>query len=189
MSEYTAIRAVSQSLKELLEATITAAGVEVVLKSPKEMNNDNQSGISAWLYRVTRNEHTLNRPPERISPMQTRRQPIPINLHYLLTPMMADPQDEQELLGRVLQVFHDHPVLSGGLLKGSLEASGEELRVFLETLTLEELTRVWGALQEPYQTSLSYLVQVVHIDSEEPPVSSTPVSQHDQTYSQILASN
>jgi hypothetical protein len=189
MSDYTAIRAVSLTLQELLATTINTVGVDIVLKSPKEMNTDNETGISVWLYRVTRNEHTLNRPPERISALQTRRQPIPINLHYLLTPIRKDPLDEQELLGRVLQVFLDHTVLSGGLLKGTLVDSGEELRVFLETLTLEELTRIWGALQEPYQTSLSYLVQLINIDSEKPPLSTALVTSHTQTYSQILSSS
>jgi hypothetical protein len=33
-------------------------------------------------------------------------------------------------------------------------------------LTLEELTRIWEALREPYRLSVAYQVRVTHIDSE-----------------------
>lgn len=189
MSQYTAIRAISESLQQVLEGYITDPGVNVELKSPREMNADGDTGISVWLYRVTRNEHTYNHPPQRTAINQVRRQPLPVNLHYLVTPIMSEPLDEQELLGRILQVFNDHPVLSGADLAGGLLGSLDEFRISLETPTLEELTRVWEALQESYQASLSYLIQVVIIDSEEP-AQVGPVVLHSQsTYSQILSSN
>ena len=127
----------------MLEQYITDPGVSVELKSPKEMHFDQDTGISVWMYRVTRNEHILNQPAERIGVNQVRRQPLPVNLHYLVTPMMSDPLDEQELLGRVLEALNDHPVLSGANLAGALLGSQSEFRIALETPTLEELTRVW----------------------------------------------
>jgi len=188
MSEYTVIRAISESLRTLLEQTITEPGVGALLQSPQEMREDDLTGVSVWLYRVTRNEHVLNHAPQRLSATQFERHPLPVNLHYLITPIMTDPLDEQTLIGRILQVFNDHPVLRGSDLQNALAGSADIFRVHLETLTLEELTRIWGALQEPYQTSLSYLVQVVIIDSEEPPRLASPVGARETTYSQILDS-
>ena len=46
----------------------------------------------------------------------------------------------------------------------------ETLRITLEPLPLEELTRVWEALEESYQLSLAYTVQAVTIDSDREPV-------------------
>lgn len=186
MSDYTAIRAVSESIRQLLNDAIMEPGVNVFLQSPQEMREDDTTGVSVWLYRVTRNEHLFNQPRPRVSATTVRRRPLPVNLHYLITPLMSSPVDEQTLLGRILQLFNDAPVLRGGDLRDSLQGSSAEFRIFLETLTLEELTRVWGALQEPYQTSLSYLVQLVHIDSEIPAEAASPVMTGETTYSQIL---
>ncbi len=190
MSEYTSVRAVSKSLRQLLNNQITdPPNVDVVLKSPKEMAIPQQThGISVWLYRVTRNEHGLNHPPERTAANQYSQQPIPVNLHYLITPIMSKPDDEQAVLGRILQVLNDHPVLRGGDLVDDLKGGDEAFRIHLETLSLEELTRIWSALQESYQTSLSYLVQMVSIDSEQPPMIVAPVQKRETMYSQILSS-
>ena len=43
------------------------------------------------------------------------------------------------------------------------------------TDTLEELTRVWTALQESYQLSVAYCVQVALINSEREPERVAPV--------------
>ncbi|MFQ5857713.1 MAG: DUF4255 domain-containing protein [Anaerolineae bacterium] len=193
MSEFTAIAAVSETLRSLLVEHITnstdpqLAGVRIDLRSPKEMREDNETvGISLWLYRVARDGYTLNHPPERIAPNQLRPHPLPVNLFYLVTPIAQNPEDEQILLGRVLQVFNDHAVLRGSDLRDTLEGGTEEFRLTLETLSLEELTRVWDALKESYQLSVCYLVQVVTIDSDHEPVEAAPVLVKEATYTQIL---
>jgi hypothetical protein len=189
MSDYTAIQAVTQTLEELIEANFPPAGPVVRQSSPKEMQQDTQTGISLWLYRITRNEHLLNQPASRPFANQMERHCLPVNLHYLITPILTDPGDEQRFLGLLLQIFNDHPILRGGLLRGDLQGGDEELRVTLETLTLEELTRIWAALQEPYQASLSYQVQHVCIESNRQPLQVAPVMVRDTTCSQILSSS
>lgn len=57
------------------------------------------------------------------------------------------------LLGLVLQVFNDHATVRGSDLKDALLGSDAELRLSFEAPSLEDLTRIWGALQEPYQAS------------------------------------
>lgn len=183
MSEFTAIRAISQSLRDLVESNIPLPGVTVALSTPSEFDGQ---GVSIWLYRVNRNENLLNQPRRRVGADLREQRPLPLNLHYLFTPLMNDPLDEQLLLGRILQLFNDVPVLRGADLHDALAGEDEAFRIHLETLTLEEITRVWSALQESYQTSVSYLVEVVEIDSGLEPEALTPVHVRETTYSQIV---
>lgn len=184
MSNFTAVWAVSKTLQTLLVKQIQldpqfSKEIPVTLESPKAVRATtgtvSESSISVWLYRVVRNEFLLNRQPARPTADRIAYPGIPINLHYLITPMHSDPEMQQVILGKVLQVFHDYALLRGAQLEASLSDSTEELRLSLETLSLEELTRVWSALIEPYQLSVSYSVQVITIDSALEPLKSTPV--------------
>jgi hypothetical protein len=172
MSDYTAVRAVSLALQALLKATITNStdpqlnGVDITLFSPKVMRDKHKDGISLWLYRVNREPDTLNREPERISPTRLRHLPVPLTLHYLITPMRPDPEDEQALLGKVVQVMNDNAVMRGAQVGTVLAADDTELRLVIDGLSLEELARVWDVLKEPYQLSICYVVQIVAIDSD-----------------------
>jgi hypothetical protein len=194
MSDYTVISAVSHTLREILKQNITLSpdaelnGVEIHLLSPKEMQDaGNTSGISLWLYKVSRMAEMLNEPPGRISANQVARVPLPVLLYYLITPFNTHPEVRHTLLGRVLQVLNDHAILRGADLRGVLKGTTERLRVNLEALSLEELSLVWEALSEPYQLSVTYLVQVVLIDSDREPVQSGPVVERDIEYAQILS--
>jgi hypothetical protein len=193
MSDYSVLSAVSSSLLTLLTNNITNAlavplNVTIHLFSPKEMDEAGQvPGISLWLYKVSRMAEMLNEPPERKSATQMARTPLPVLLHYLVTPMATDPLTRQTLLGRVLQVFNDHAILRGADLQGVLQNTTEQLRIILEALTLEELSLVWEALGEPYQLSVTYLVQVAKIDSDLELRKSSPVLDKETTYSQILS--
>jgi hypothetical protein len=172
MSDYTSLSAASLALQKLLKEEITdstdpqLSGVDVFLYSPKRMKEENEEGISLWLYRVNREPDTLNRPPERIGPNLLRSQPLPLTLYFLITPMLAKPQDEQAVLGKVVQVLNDHAIVRGAQVGPVLGADGTELHIALDGLTLEELARVWDVLKEPYQLSVCYLVQTVKIDSD-----------------------
>lgn len=195
MSDFTVIRAVTETLESILEGGITNSpdpqlnGVQIDLRSPKEMREANASGVSLWLYRVGRDADLLNRPPERISPNQVRRSSLPVRLYYLVTPLVTKPEDRQTLIGRVLQLLNDHTQLRGADLQDSLAGSTDEFRVNLETLTLEELTRVWFSLSEPYDLSVSYEVQIVKIDSDNEAVEEPPVLVQTTTYEQIVRSS
>lgn len=193
MSDYSVLSAVSSSLQAVLTNNITNGlavplNVPIQLFSPPEMNTAGAiPGISLWLYKVSRMAEMLNEPPERRSATQLARTPLPVLLHYLVTPMAADPLTCQSLLGRVLQVFNDHAILRGSDLQGVLQNTTEQLRVNLEALTLEELSLVWEALGEPYQLSVTYLVQLAKIDSDLELVKSSAVLEKETTYSQILS--
>jgi hypothetical protein len=193
VSDYSVIRAVSQTLDTLLTTFITNSSdvqiknIPVELLSPKEMEAANEDlGVSLWLYRATRMAEMLNEPPER-KMNQIIPTPLPVLLHYLVTPIAKDPLTRHALMGKVLQVFNDHSILRGADLQGILQGTTEQLRITLEALSLEDLSLIWDALNEPYQLSVSYLVQVVKIDSEFEPVQSSLVVEKDTKYTQILS--
>jgi hypothetical protein len=194
MSDYPVISAVSQTMRTLLTQNITQSSdsqiknVPIELLSPREMEDNQENlGVSVWLYRVSRMADLLNEPPQRISLTQIVRTPLPILLYYLITPVATDPLTRHALLGKVLQVMNDHAILRGADLQGILQGTTDQLRVVLETLSLEDLSLVWDALSEPYQLSVSYMVQLVSIDSAEQPVKTSLVIEKNTQYTQILS--
>lgn len=184
---YTAISATSETLREYLEQQLAAVisfftdgSMEVLLNNPQEMTELGRHGVSLWLYRVVRDGERLNAPRARVSRTEVRREPLPVRLHYLVTPIVgidnpASPLTEQTVLGRVLQALHDHPTLRGADLQGDLAGSEVELVVRLESMNLEEITRVWEAVDRSYQLSVSYEVSVVYIESQRAPDAVSPV--------------
>jgi hypothetical protein len=186
---YTALRASSRTVAKFIEARFQAdpllsgffgGGMVVSLATPQEMNEKPAEGLSVWLYRIIRDDQRLNDPPVRISPTELRPPPLPVRLHYLMTPVTneqtGDPETEQLILGKVLQLFHSHPVLAGADLQAEFAGTEVELRVRLEPLMLEEITRVWEALDGSYQLSISYEVSVVNIMPELEPEQVSPVT-------------
>jgi hypothetical protein len=191
---YTALRATSQTLVEflttkfnndpLLNVHFSAGGggkMVVSLRTPQEMTEKPAEGLSVWLYRIIRDDQRLNDPPLRLSATRLQPPPLPVRLHYLMTPVTdkksGDPGTEQVILGKVLQLFHSHPVLRGADLQDEFIGTEVELKIRLEPMTLDEITRVWEALEGSYQLSVSYEVSVVNImpDLEPEPVSPVEV--------------
>lgn len=192
MSEYTAIRDVSETILSLLETHITNSsepslnGVPIDLRTPRELRIANvQPAVSVWLYRIERNGDLLNHPPPRPAPDRALRTPLSLDLHYLITPLARNPADEQALMGRVLQVLNDFPQPGGSLLQGDLAGTGAKFRVIFDSLSMQDLTQIWQALQESYQFSVTYVVQTVLIDSEREAVRTSPVLVRETEYDLI----
>jgi hypothetical protein len=154
--------------------------LQVSLATPQEMVQQPQEGLSVWLYRLVRDESRLNDPP-LLRPLadgrvETVPPPLPLRLHYLMTPVARGRADtEQRVLGRVLQLLHSTPVLAGAALRGELAGSDAEVHVRLEALSLEEIGRVWEALSGSYQLCVSYEVTLARIRSLALPTRATPV--------------
>jgi hypothetical protein len=153
----------------------------LTLNNPQELAETEHEGVSVWLYLVERDAETLNRPAQRPSRDHLLRRPLPLRLHYLITPMVDHERRkqagelEQLILGKILQVFHDEASLAGARLVNTLSGQPLEFFVRLEPLSLEQITRVWDALEQPYQLCVSYEVSVVPIDSAQAAALIVPV--------------
>jgi hypothetical protein len=175
-----------------LSGFFSGGGMVVSLNTPQEMTERPAEGLSVWLYRIIRDDQRLNDPPLRISATELQQPPLPLRLHYLITPVTnertGDPETEQLILGKVLQLLHSHPVLRGMDLRGEFAGTETELKIRLEPLTLEEIARVWEALEGSYQLSVSYEVSVVNIMPELEPERISPVEIAMPEYGLIVSS-
>ncbi len=181
---FTHIRAASLTLQAVLTRSFRAdhdlatmfdpilgGKANVSLATPDGMESAAEMGLSMWLYRLIRDDQTLNQPPRRIDGTKIRHQPLPLRAHYLMTPIITGnagipaPEAEQLIIGRTLQTFHDEPLITDPDLTGSYQGSGVQLGVRLETLGLDETSRIWEGLERSYQLSVSYEVAIVVIGS------------------------
>jgi hypothetical protein len=203
---HTAIRATSLTLAQVISNGIAAdtelgplfdfggGTMRVVLNTPEEMQENSIQGVSLWLYRVIRDDQRLNAPPQRVTPRQLQPTPLPVRLHYLVTPVVdIDPTDPsasaeraQTLLGKVMQSLYVKPVLRGSDLQNTLAGSSAEIGVRLESHSMDELSRIWTALKRSYALSVSYEAAVVNIDPDVQPVSVTPVHAVVPQYSVVI---
>jgi hypothetical protein len=172
----TALSATSETLRaflqEQLSATVpffAAATMEVSLSDPREMGDGGRQGLSVWLYRVARDDQRLNAPPRRLAADRLEQVPLPLRLHYLVTPVTnletATVATRQTILGRVLQSLYEHPAFRGAELQGDLAGTDAQLYARLEPLVVDEIARVFEALDHGYQLSVSYEVTIVYIRS------------------------
>jgi uncharacterized protein DUF4255 len=192
---FTSLFSTSQALSSYLKAqleSVPAPGLGfggggsriVSINSPHELREEVKlEGLSVWLYRIERDEMRLNLPDQRLSATLLKRPPLPLKLHYLMTPVTfksasgGAPDVEQKILGRVLQALHTKPILQGGdLADTDLEGSDAELHVRLEALALDEMSRVWEALEGSFQLAVSYEVTVINVDADLEPSRIVPVS-------------
>jgi hypothetical protein len=177
---YTVLAATSATLRQMLLDSMLAdvgpsglasfftGSTTVSLETPREMQAAGRQGLSIWLYRVARDDQRLNDPPElRTLPsgeVDVLPTPLPVRLHYLLTPISkTSPDTEQRILGRAMQLFHTYPIVSGPFLRAELTGTDAEIHLHLDALGLEDVTRVWDALDGSYQLCVSYEVTLARI--------------------------
>lgn len=170
--------------------------------APKEDAPTQESPrINLFLYRVTENGYLQNQQiPGRGAPSEYGHPPLTLNLHYLLTaygsnkskteatPAAFDEFDAHVLLGSAMRVFHDVPIVTDRLmtvrapsgrivLDEALRDEFEQIKLSLEPLTLEDVTKVWSALLQRYRLSAAYVVNVVQIESRRARRFPRPVGQ------------
>jgi Pvc16 N-terminal domain len=137
----------------------------ISLQSPKELAEDNSVRLSIYLYRLVENPFLKNQPVAVLEGRRQRATPLALDLCYLVTPLVGTPREQQIVLGKVMQIFYDRALLEGTDLSAAMTAAGEEVRVVLNPVSLEETTRVWQALEMSYRLSVCYVVRVALIDS------------------------
>jgi hypothetical protein len=159
----------------IIERSLTRALVGLSQDPPIAILHDlsepvpmDQPKLTIFLYEVAEDPTSRNRPPVRSQPpgpLTSRKPPMALLLRYLVTPWGGDQVTQHRMLGRALQLFYDDAILDGTQLTGSLAGTPDALHVTLASLTLDQKSWVWYAIQKPYRVSLNYEVRVVNLDA------------------------
>jgi hypothetical protein len=128
-----------------------------------------EAGISLFLYRILPNG-TFRTPPGRIGPNGERYDTkLPLDLHFLLTAWAKEASLQQALLGWMMRILEDTPILPYGLLERSLAGvfqPDEAVEIVLAELNTEDLLHIWETLPHAnYQLSVAYMARNVRLES------------------------
>ena len=188
MSNQLAIAAVTATLRSLL---VRGVGIPEVTARPLDNARRSATGhqLNLFLYQVLPDAALRNQDmPFRTKPGENDYPPLPLMLYYLLTAYSDDEDDTNahRLLGEAMGVLHDHPLLGAAEIKNAtspiaeLSASNlheqiERVRINLQPLTFEDMSKLWTTFQTHYRVSAAYQVSVVLIESARAPRTPLPV--------------
>jgi hypothetical protein len=173
MSNYEAVSDVGEVLVRLLEDSIDeneqfgkiiTSSTQITLSSPEDLTND--QFLSVFLYQVTEDTYQKNQGMSVVDADTAKRPPISLNLFYLITANTGSAKTDNIVIGKVIEIFNNNPVLRGpALYYTSLD--GESLNLIFNPLTLDEINKIWIMLSKskPYRLSVYYEVTPVRIDS------------------------
>lgn len=187
MSNQLAIATVTETLRRLIENAIQLDdGAAVCVTRPPDKVNPATNRLNLFLYHTEieasfRNRVDLNR---QLQAGESAEPPLPLCLYYLLSAYGTE-QDTGDitahrLMGRAALSLHDHPILGATEIQAALPGTDlheqiERVRVTPMSLSLEEMSRLWGSFSTNYRLSMAYKASVVLIDSTRPKRTPLPV--------------
>ena len=183
-----AIAATTATLRGVLAKGLNITNVTVRPLDAARLNSTGEQ-VNLFLYQTLPDAAWRNRDiPRRIRPGETAQPPLPLTLYYLITAYGDEDNDlkSHALLGRAMSVLHDYPVLGATEIKDAtsgdadlkdttLHEQVERVRITLQPLTFEEMSKLWTTFQTHYRTSAAYQVSVVLVESMRTAIVPLPV--------------
>jgi hypothetical protein len=174
VSNSLAIAAVTSALKvSLADAFQTGGppGTQITSNPPdKARLGANENQVNIFLFHATVSGAWRN-----------ADMPLPLVLQYLVTAYGQDDEDTlgQQVLGRAMSVLHDRPILDRDEIRAALAGNDladqvESVRLTLQAMTLEEMSKLWTTFQTQYRLSVAYEASVVLLESSGPVRSPLP---------------
>lgn len=185
-------------------SSVTGNAVNVSVLSPDRVvpreGGAESSQINLFLYLVTPNAGWRNeRLPSRDAGGRQRlaNAPLALDLHYLLSVYSGGDLHAEILLGYAMQLLHEVPVLTREAIRTALKPSPaagtglpaallrlaesgladqiEQIRLTPQVLDIEEMSKLWAAIQSPYRPTAAYVASVVLIEAQRPVRAPLPV--------------
>lgn len=171
MSQSTAIGMVSETLRSLLlDKMDFPQDGEVTILAPDESSNKN-CRINLFLYKVQENPVLKNMDwqVKPGSPTQLVPPPLSLNLFYLVTAYNQNDQQTgnspaHKILGEAMRVFYEYPIVPRDYFPVGFNESREQIKIMLNTLDPEELSKIWATFSTAFRLSALYEVSVVQLD-------------------------
>lgn len=163
---------------------------------------EEQAQLNLFMYHATPNQGWRNEqfPSVNSAGERVTNPPLALNLHYLVTAYCSNELHTEILLGYAMQLLHENPVMSRDAIRRSLappsSVSGdglplnlqslatsklaeqvEQVKIVAETMSVDELSKLWTAFQSKFRPSAAYMVSVVLIESTRSTKSALPVRE------------
>ena len=207
MSNALAIAAVTAVLKSLLQEHLVKLGgsAEVTVLAPDLILPNNTTAgsqgdkLNLFLYQVTPNSgwRNVGLPSRDSGGKRVSNPPLGLDLHYMLTAYSKESFRAEMLLGYGVQLMHEISVLTRNAIRTALEpppppapppyppilaTAGlaeqvEQIKICPQSLSSEEISKLWSAFQSHYRPTAAYQVSVVLIESQHSTKSALPVRQ------------
>lgn len=193
MSNFLAIATVTAVLTSRIETLLDNNGLTGFTVDSDHPQDDADPGVYLKLYRIVPNPalYTADTPTRRADGTVIQRPQLAIDLHYLFSFVGdSDTFDAERLAGLVMLDLHTRPVLTAEAIASYVEVledghvlqtadladQVELVRFTPMPMTTEEMSRVWGLLNQSfYGLSVAYQVSVVLLDREIPAMTALPV--------------
>lgn len=181
------INDVTRALGQLVESQIkrSVSTATVTLLPPGDTLPEDV-GVNLYLYRVHENPGTRNQPwrGDR-SHGPSAQVALGLQLHYLLTPR-GKPSDANAangdvahtMLGVAMATLHQNPVLNDihiqgfdadAVLSQQLKDSYEKVKIILSAVGIEDLSKIWATINQPYRLSVAYELSLIELPPERTP--------------------
>lgn len=168
---------------DLTDTTVT------ILPPDKARGNGNANQLNLFLYQILPNAAWRNlNIPTQVAPGETGSPPLALTLHYLLTAFGKDNDTTlpygHHLLCKAMSILYDHALLGPDEIRAATAASFpdsdldkqiERVRITLQPMSLEEISKLWTGLVTQYRLSVGYEVSVALIDSTQAKKTPLPV--------------
>lgn len=173
MANYSIIADVTSYIVKLLREGMCPEPISspnnVAAVSPSEQDADYILGV--YLYDITEDGEVSGPPMATYGRTHMRRPPRPYSLYYMLfvnasSHMGLKSLDVHKVLGRAAQIINDHRVVSSKALQPWLDEDEPPILFTPSKITLEEKTRVWTAINKPYQVALFYKAAPIFLSSD-----------------------
>ena len=187
MASHRAVMATCQAVLDRLQGAYQPGDFGAPLSFQVYLSKDFQkpmsAGVSLFLYRVYANPVQRTPPGRTGTDGRRQRSQLPLDLHFLLTAWAQDATLQHAVLGWMMRVLEDLPILPAGLLNtkyGTVFHPDEQVEVTLAELPTDEMFRIWEVIaQHAYQISVPYLARNVRIESERSESAGEPVQERD----------
>lgn len=184
---------------------LTGATVLVSALAPDliKLEEAHSPRLNIFMYHVTSNQGWRNAglPSRNAQGDRISNPPLALDLHYMITAYAAKDLHAEILLGYAMQLLHEVPVITRAainnafnpdlgvddetdpdlpdrmqkLIRADLIDQVELVKLTPESMPVEEMSKLWTAIQGHYRPTAAYKASVVLIESKAPARSPVPV--------------
>lgn len=152
-------------LQDALVPELISSDSEIGLRSPEDRGD---VALGLFLYDVRQSEEVFQ-PMRVVHNERISRPPLYLSLYYMITAYARGDAayrltQDALILGRVIQFFHDNPVIPVEKVDAQA-ADGIELHVQMLDLDMDEKSKIWSFPNVGNRLSLFYRISSVAVDS------------------------